>query len=143
MTDMTDMTDIIVKTLYIKANPETVWTYLTDKDKLGRWFHSAREDLRAGESYALMSDETPDKVLLGGRVLEFDPPRKLAYTFTHEWMQNVETVVTWTLTPAFGGTRLHLTHSGFAGCDDPFKLLQDHDAGWDEHLAKLRHVRAD
>ena len=44
---MTETT--ITKTIYIAASRETVWAYLTDKDKLGEWFHPAGDDLAVGD----------------------------------------------------------------------------------------------
>ncbi len=132
------MSNSIIKTIFIQASCEQVWEYLVDKDKLGDWFHCAKETLTPGADYALLSTDRPSETLLGGTVLEYDPPNRLVYTFTHEWLKNVETLVTWELTSAFGGTRLHLTHSGFDTSHDPMGLSQDHDKGWDEHLAKLR-----
>lgn len=129
---------VIEKTIFINASCEKVWSYLTDKKKLGTWFHAAAENLSAGNKYSLLSTDRPGEHLLGGKVLEFNPPHRLVTTFTHQWMNHVETIVTWDLFPVEGGTRLQLTHSGFEKTETPFKLAQDHDEGWDEHLAKLR-----
>jgi len=132
------MTYDIIKTIFIKASPEVVWKYLTDKDKLDTWFHEAAENLTKGKEYSLLSRDRPGEHLLGGKVLEFNPPHRLVTTFTHQWMNHVDTLVTWDLFPIEGGTRLQLTHSGFEKTADPFALAQDHDEGWDEHLTKLR-----
>jgi len=129
---------VIEKTIFIKAPCEKVWRYLTDKDKLGTWFHVAAENLVVDKDYSLLSTERPGEHLLGGKVLEFNPPHRLVTTFTHQWMNHVETIVTWDLFSVDGGTRLHLTHTGFEKTATPFKLAQDHDEGWDEHLTKLR-----
>jgi len=130
----------IVKTIFIKAAPEVVWDYLTDKDKLDVWFHEAAESLANGKDYSLLSRDRPGEHLLGGTVLEFNPPHRLKTTFTHQWMNHIDTVVTWDLFPVKGGTRLQLTHSGFENTETPFDLAIDHDEGWDEHLTKLRQV---
>jgi len=129
---------VIEKTIFINASCEKVWDYLTNKDKLGVWFHIAAENLTEGQNYSLLSIDRPGEHLLGGKVLEFNPPHRLVTTFTHKWMNHVETIVTWDLFPVHGGTRLQLTHSGFEKTETPFKLAQDHDEGWDEHLTKLR-----
>ena len=36
------MTDSITKTVFLKAPRDTVWAFLTEKDKLARWFHPPR-----------------------------------------------------------------------------------------------------
>lgn len=132
------MKDSIVKTLFINAPRETVWEYLVDKDKLGQWFHAGQQTLENGKSYNLLNEA--GDVLLGGDVLEMDPPARLVYTFTHEWLGGKITTVTWELSEAYGGTRVLLTHSGFNEAADPMGMLLSHDGGWEEHFARLRNV---
>lgn len=136
---MTDGT--IVKTIYLKAPRARVWAYLTEADKLARWFHEADKTLEAGQDYALMSENTPGEKTLWGKVVESDAPSRLVYTFTHDHLAGVETLVTWELVETDGGTQLTMTHSGFekAG-DNAFAMLAAHDKGWDEHFARLRMV---
>lgn len=43
-------TTTIQKSLFLKASRETVWAYLTEKDKLGEWFHPADRDLAEGQA---------------------------------------------------------------------------------------------
>jgi uncharacterized protein YndB with AHSA1/START domain len=45
-------------------------------------------------------------------VLDVDPPRRLVHTWRNE---NVDTVVTFTLSPTDGSTNLRLEHTGFKG----------------------------
>ncbi len=135
----------IVKTVFLKATPETVWSYLTEADKLGRWFHRAEADLTDGETYRLLSDDPKkrEKPLIWGAVVSMDKPRKLVWTFTHDHLQGVETEVIWTLETVAGGTVLTLVHDGFDRAPaDLLEMLTGHDAGWDEHFVKLRTVVA-
>jgi uncharacterized protein YndB with AHSA1/START domain len=37
----------IEKTIFIDAEPGIVWEFLTDKDKLGTWYHPAEQNLAA------------------------------------------------------------------------------------------------
>jgi len=48
---MSDST--MVKTIFLKADAETVWEFLSDKGKLGQWFYSAESDLVAESDYIL------------------------------------------------------------------------------------------
>ena len=132
------MKDQIVKTLFINAAREIVWDYLIDKDKLGQWFHAGQNTLENGKPYNLLGDS--GEPILGGDVLEMDPPSKLVYTFTHEWLGGKITTVTWELTEAYGGTRIFLTHSGFDAADNAMEMLLSHDNGWEEHFARLRGI---
>lgn len=130
----------IEKTIFIKASPSRVWMYLTDKDKLGEWFHPANTQLKKGEPYALMKD---GKKLCWGTVIEAKKPHRLVYTFTHEWLKGVETTVEWSLSAVHGGTMLKLVHYGFEDAPvDHLDKLCSHDKGWDDHFSRLREKAA-
>lgn len=132
----------ISKTVFFKASRETVWSFLTDKDKLGTWFHPADANLALGEKYSLYrTDESGAKIpLIYGEVLEMDAPNRLVTTFCIEPFGENSTTVTWVLEEAAGGTRLHLTHEGVANAagEAAGRMLLSLDAGWDEHFARLR-----
>ena len=135
------MTDaVLTKTIYLKAKRETVWAYLTEADKLARWFHESDHDLDTPDTdYALLM-ESGNKGCWG-KVLEVDPPNRLVYTFTHDWLKGYETRVEWNLEELDGGTQLQMTHTGLDKSEaDPFAMLSDHDKGWDEHFQRLRMV---
>lgn len=132
------MKDTITKTVFINAPRETVWDYLVNKDKLALWFHEGSVNLEQGKPYNLLN-EAGDP-LLGGDVLEADPPKRLVYTLSHEMLNWAVTTVTWELSEAYGGTKIHLTHSGFDGANDPLDMLTNHDAGWDGHFGRLRTI---
>lgn len=79
--------------------------------------------------------------MMWGDVLEYDPPKKLKHVFTHNYLDGVETVCTWTLQEADGGTVLTLVHEGFEKvAENAFGVASDHDKGWDGFFARLRHV---
>ncbi|MEO1188058.1 MAG: SRPBCC domain-containing protein [Pseudomonadota bacterium] len=131
------MTDpVMVKTVYLNANPERVWRYLTEKELLARWFSETDQDLTQNASFQYLSFnlDKADRKLMWGDVLEMDPPRKLVHTFTHEWLKGVITTVTWELTAVEEGTQLTMTHAGI----DTLSELKGHDKGWDEHFQRLR-----
>jgi len=137
------MNDTITKTVFFKASRDTVWAFLTEKDKLAEWFHPAEADLADGEDYALLgkSPEGPAVKQCWGTVEHWEPPSKLIYSFTIKPLNGVMTEVTWTLNEVHGGTRLTLNHAGLAAAGDPaLGLLMALDAGWDEHLGRLRKM---
>ncbi|MBO6676151.1 MAG: SRPBCC domain-containing protein [Rhizobiales bacterium] len=145
MNDGTD-TSIITKTVFFAASRETVWSFLTDKSKLGTWFHLSDADLALGENYTLYRiDDAGNKVpQIYGEVLEMDAPNRLVTTFCIEPFGDKSTTVTWVLEEAAGGTRLHLTHEGVreAAGEITGRMLLALDAGWDEHFASLRKAVA-
>ncbi|MEM1050294.1 MAG: SRPBCC domain-containing protein [Pseudomonadota bacterium] len=138
--------DTIVKTVFFNAAPETVWSFLVERDKLAQWFHPPESDLVAGSEYRLVTtaDDGAKVPLIWGRVVEMDPPRKLVTTFVITPFKGNETTVTWVLEEAAGGTRLTLTHEGIAAAAGPAALdmILPMDNGWDEHFADLRKAVA-
>jgi len=137
-------TTTINKSIFLAAPRETVWEYLTDKDKLGQWFHPAAENLTEGKPYALLKDaaDTSSKMCWGD-VLSAKKPSSLSYTFTIGGpMGDNMTTVNWTLEDAAGGTRVTLEHEGIgeAAGDAALGLIMALDAGWDKHFDKLREL---
>ena len=133
----------IVKTLYLSAPPEHVWKFLTQADKLALWFHAGRDDLTENGDYVLESNSygKEGEKMIWGKVLEIKEPERLVHSFTHQWLNGVETICTWTLEGVAGGTVLTLVHDGWEKvADDAFGMASNHDVGWDEHFARLRKV---
>jgi len=132
----------LTKTVFFSVSPETVWAFLTEKDKLAQWFHPPESDLVEGEPYSLarQNDEGLKVRQIWGRVLTMDAPKKLVYTFIIDPFKDAESTVTWELTTAAGGTRLTLTHEGIAEAtgSSAMQLLMALDKGWDQHLGDLR-----
>lgn len=140
------MTTAITKTVFFNATRETVWDYLTDKDKLGEWYHPAIENLAANSAYKLYKKDTDPQgdAIIWGDVKEMQAPAKLVTTFCISPFGGKETVVTWVLEDAAGGTRLTVTHEGISEAmgDAALGLLQALDKGWDEHFQQLREASA-
>jgi len=125
------MTMKLVKTVFLKAPPQHVWKFLTKADQLALWFHRGRSDLEEGGDWVLEtnSHDKDSEALLFGKVLEMKPPERLVHTFTHQWLDGVETTCTWTLEGVGGGTVLTLVHDGFEKTGEgAFKHAADHDA---------------
>ncbi|XYK80736.1 MAG: SRPBCC family protein [Labrenzia sp.] len=133
-------TTTLTKTIILDAPKDVVWAFLTERDKLARWFHPAEEDLKQGKEYTLLNQHKDMTRVCWGTVLELKPFDKLVYTFTLEQLQGALTTVSWVLEDAAGGTRLTLIHEGIenAAGEAAFMMLSALDAGWDEHFGRLR-----
>ena len=134
-------TTTIEKSIFLAASRETVWDYLTDKDKLSEWFHPAADHLVEGKPYELLQDaNNPESKICWGDVLSAKKPSSLIYTFTVKPLGGAMTTVTWTLEEAAGGTRVSLKHEGVAEAagEAALGLLLALDKGWDKHFDKLR-----
>ena len=138
------MTDLVLtKTVFLKAPPEHVWKFLTEADKLATWFYRGAHDLSAGGDYELVTNSLgkEGEKMCWGRILEFEPPTRLVHSFTHNFLEGAETLCDWTLEAVDGGTILTLRHSGWENVGDgAFGMAANHDKGWDEFFARLRHV---
>ncbi|MEM1399006.1 MAG: SRPBCC domain-containing protein [Pseudomonadota bacterium] len=136
------MPSTLIKTVMLDAPRQTVWSFLTDANKLGTWFHESDVDLVPGSAFQLMHRPESGKTgrVCWGEVVTMDPPSLLVHTFTFDALEGAPTKVTWTLEEVFGGTRLTLMHEGLhlvAG-DATKDMMMALDVGWDEHLARLR-----
>ena len=133
----------INKTIFLAASREIVWDYLTDKDKLGEWFHPAADNLVEGKPYALLKDPADSNSrMCWGEVLSATKPSFLSYSFTIKPLAGAMTTVNWTLEEAAGGTRVTLVHEGIgeAAGDAALGLLMALEEGWDKHFVKLRSI---
>lgn len=128
---------ILQKTIFLRADPETVWDYLTEPDRLAEWFHKPKLPLTAGQEFEMFGTTSGD-LLIWGEVRVARPPEYLEYTFTVKPMGDTVSVVKWTLEPVPGGTRLGLQHEGLPQSADAFGLILSLDSGWDEHFGQMR-----
>jgi uncharacterized protein YndB with AHSA1/START domain len=101
---------------------ETVWECLTNPEMLKEWW-LIKDDFRAEVGFKWMDQQPPrPKMKWDGKIyfeiLEVVPTTKLVYSFKggpKEGEINLDTLVTWTLTPKNNGTHLRLEHTGFNG----------------------------
>lgn len=128
---------VLQKTIFLRAEPETVWAYLTEPERLAEWFHKPERPLAKGQKLEMFGTTSGD-LLIWGEVRNAQPPTYLEYTFTVKPMGDAVSVVKWTLQPVAGGTRLELRHEGLPQGAEAFGLILSLDDGWDEHFGKMR-----
>jgi uncharacterized protein YndB with AHSA1/START domain len=113
--DTTDpsQTESLSFELDLHHSPQKVWRALTEPALLAEWLLPVVEGvLEPGAAFKLQTQPYPGwDGSVNCRVLEIEPQRKLSYTWVVGDMLN--TVLTFTLTPAASGTRLSLVQSGF------------------------------
>lgn len=117
---MTEKTMSIEVDYDLADPPERVWLALTDAKLLSAWL--MENDLRPVVGHKFTFEGKPIPGIWDGRteceVLAVEPYRLIRYTWNGGAEgtpgHRLESIVTWTLTPNdTGGTRLHLSHSGF------------------------------
>jgi uncharacterized protein YndB with AHSA1/START domain len=93
-------------------SPQKVWRALTEPALLTEWLLPVVGfELERGSAFTLRAQPQPGwDGVVSCRFLEIEPQRKLRYTWV---VGDIDTVVTFTLTPTTSGTRLSLVQSGF------------------------------
>jgi uncharacterized protein YndB with AHSA1/START domain len=96
-------------------SPEKVWRALTDPVLLGEWLLPVIDlKLDPGATFTFKTQPYPGwDGIVNCRILEIEAQRKLSYTWVVGDSLQLDTVVTFTLTPTASGTRLSLVQSGF------------------------------
>jgi uncharacterized protein YndB with AHSA1/START domain len=96
----------------LQHSPEKVWRALTDPSLLAEWLLPAVGlRLEPGAAFTFQTQPYPGwDGTVDCRFLEIEPGKKLSYAWV---VAEMDTVVTFTLTPTSSGTRLSLLHSGF------------------------------
>jgi uncharacterized protein YndB with AHSA1/START domain len=96
----------------LQHSPERVWHALTDPLLLAEWLLPAVDlELEPEAAFTFKAQPQPGwDGTVNCRFLEIEAHRKLSYTWV---VGDIDTVVTFTLTPTESGTRLSLVQSGF------------------------------
>ncbi len=130
---------VIEKSISVGASRETVWRYLEDPELLAGWLMRNNFSGRVGDDFQFFARPSGDwNGVLNCRLVEFDPPRRIAFTWDANDIQ-CETLVTIELLEESGGTRIRLLHSNFnMAAADAEAIVRQHDEGWSEHLDFLR-----
>ena len=127
----------ILASVEIAAPPRRVFRALTTSADVTAWWGSPEDyrttgweaDLRPGgkwRSEGISADGKP--FFVEGSFVTIDPPRKLVQTWKPAWDGGHETTLTFRLDPIDGGTRLTLSHEGFAGRSES---CNGHATGWE------------
>jgi len=138
MNEPAPQTRAVVVEREIAHPPEKVWRALTQPHLIAEWLMN--NDFRAvvGHRFNLRGEWGG---VLDCEVLAIEPLKTLSYTwdFAHDdAAYNLKSVVTFTLTPTPGGTRLRMEQAGFA--PEQRQAFGGARAGWGKFLAKLEEV---
>src|SRR5437764_1179935 len=130
----------------MRAAPEELFKALGDPTRRAifeRLVSEGEQTVRALTDHAGISQPAVSKHLgvlkLAGLVRE--PLERLSYRWCssgEEAADGLETVVTWTLSPADGGTLVRMEHSGFRPEDEGFYQGAGH--GWRKFVEGLERV---
>jgi len=105
-------TESIAFEFELRHAPEKVWRAITDPVLLAQWLLPvANLALAPGVAFTFKAPPQPGwDGTVNCQFLEIEPLKKISYTWV---VGDIDTVVTFTLTPMTSGTRLSLVQSGF------------------------------
>lgn len=115
--------------------PEKLWRALTEPHLIAEWLMQNDFAAMVGHHFSLRGDWGG---VLDCEVLTVEPNRVLAYTWNHAHENaafNLQSVVTFTLTPTAAGTHLRVEQSGFAPTQK--QAYGGAKMGWQQFLGKL------
>lgn len=143
LADATATRSIVVERV-MHHTPEKVWRALTQGPLIEEWL--MKNDFRpvVGHKFNFRAKPMPQwNGVVDCEVLIVEPNKRLSYSWNasgDEAANGLKTIVTWTLTPADGGTHIRMEQSGFRPEDERF--FQGANYGWQKMVAGLERVTA-
>jgi len=126
----------------ISGPPDAVFQAWLDPEQLKLWFCGSNTtvscveiDARVGGGYRIVMTDADRDWIHTGIYQEIDPPRRLVFTWCTPSTNEQETLVTVTLKPEAGKTRLRLVHERL-----PAATFEGHRDGWIELIGKLNDL---
>jgi uncharacterized protein YndB with AHSA1/START domain len=135
-------TSVVEREIRVEADPETVFPFFTDPEKLVQWMGvGATLDPRPGGVFSL---NTMADYFLEGEFVAVEPPRRVVFTWGYGDFPDEEgnpfppgsSTVEVELVPDGETTIVHLTHRV------PSELAHFHTMGWENYLGRLAIVAA-
>jgi len=125
--------------------PEKIWRALTQSALIDEWLMKNDFQPLVGRKFNFRADPMPGwNGVTDCQVLIVEPNQRLSYSWNasgDEAVNGLRTIVTWTLTPAEGGTIVRMEQSGFRPEDERF--FQGANYGWQKIIAGLERVTAE
>ncbi|RSZ60198.1 SRPBCC domain-containing protein [Massilia atriviolacea] len=113
--------------------PAKIWRALTQPHLIEAWLMKSDFAALPGHRFSFSAEWGS----VACEVTVIDAQRSLAYTWC---AMGLESVVTWTLTPSAGGTRLRMEQAGFG--PEQEQAYQGAQYGWPAFLTALERVLA-
>jgi uncharacterized protein YndB with AHSA1/START domain len=143
---MTDNNTAAARSLVVERvmphPPEKIWRALTQGALIEEWLLPNDFQPVVGHRFNLRSKPMPQwNGVVDCEVLAVEPHQRLAYSWNvGDAATGIWTVVTWTLTPAGGGTHVRMEQSGFR--PEQTANYQGANYGWQKFFAGLERVVA-
>jgi uncharacterized protein YndB with AHSA1/START domain len=117
-------------------SPGKIWRALTEGQLIEDWLMKNDFQPVVGHRFNFRAAPVPGwNGVIDGEVLVVEPNSRLSYSWS---TMGMESAVTWTLTPAKGGTHVRMEHSGFR--PDQEAAYKGANYGWQKFIGNLEHV---
>ncbi len=117
-----------IQQIHIRTTPERLWEAITRASDTRDYFYGTLVESTWQKGAPLVYRYPDGTIAAEGTVLDAEPPRKLAHTFSALWDQAVTPDaphrVTWTIEPMGPVCKLTVEHQGFAGETATFTSVQ-------------------
>jgi uncharacterized protein YndB with AHSA1/START domain len=131
-----------VYVIFIAAPAEKVWQALTSTEFTRKYFWDRSVEIEPKVSGNFVLRLPDGRVNVRGKVMDYDPPRKLTYTWRVEWPEDFsklpECLVSYEIAPAGEAVRLTMTESH--SWDVPEAILSGGRTGWPAVLSALKSL---
>jgi uncharacterized protein YndB with AHSA1/START domain len=142
VTDLEAFKPKTVYVTYIAASAEAVWQGLTDPAFTRRYFVGFAVDVEPKQGGAFRMLYPDGRVHIGGKVIDWSPPRRFACTWLVEGMPGFDRlpvcIVAYDIEPAGDAVRLTMTESH--SWDVPAGILAGGQTGWPAILSGLKSL---
>jgi uncharacterized protein YndB with AHSA1/START domain len=146
MTETATQARSIVVEKTLPYPPEKIWRTLTQSELIGQWLMPNDFAPKVGHRFTFKTKPMGDwDGTVSCEVLDCDPPRLLRYSWiggsktNDKYGAQLDSVVTWTLTPTGSGTHLRMVHAGFRspGNDFAFNAMSP---GWGRIMESIERM---
>ncbi len=131
---MTEAAPDYVYVTYIKTTPKKVWDAITIPEFARQyWGHGNISDWNVGSGWEHKTED--GKVVIHGKVLESDPPKRLAISWSAPGNEKNASRATFDIETVGGMVRLTVTHAGLVKGTDMARGIA---IGWPRVLSSLK-----
>jgi uncharacterized protein YndB with AHSA1/START domain len=127
---------------YIAATPEKVWQALTSSEFTRKYFWERNVEVEPKRGGAFLLRLPDGRINVRGKVVEYDPPRKLVVTWHVEWPEDFaklpECLVSYEIVQAGEAVRLTMTEAH--SWEVPEAILSGGRTGWPAVLSGLKSL---
>jgi uncharacterized protein YndB with AHSA1/START domain len=143
---MTELATATTRSLVVEREmphpPERIWRALTQSPLIAEWLMQNDFEPIVGHRFNFRAAPVLGwNGVTDCEVLEIIPQQRLVYSWNASGDQapdGLKTIVTWTLTPAHGGTHVRMEQSGFRQQDEAG--YRGMGGGWPHILGRLEEV---